>query len=118
MTDNYSYIDIDEILFSQDTILANFKDGRSLFELIEEIKQLKKDETKFQEKIESFPPIRVVRVDEQYVSLDNRRLFVFKECFKWRRDKNVKVEVLFIFYFFFFRFFYFKRFNSLITRTC
>jgi hypothetical protein len=84
-------IDVDDILFSQDSISSKFKDGTSIEEAISNIKSEKI-------KISNFPAIIVIKIgddsDPDYVSIDNRRLYIFQQALKWKRNKKIKVIVV------------------------
>lgn len=62
-----------EISFSETSVPAHFADGCSLWKTISDLEKNILDPTKF-------PPIRVVRKDKRWISLDNRRLFVFQNA--------------------------------------
>jgi hypothetical protein len=84
-------IDVDDILFSQDSISSKFKDGTPIEETISNIKLEKI-------KISNFPSITVIKIgddsDPDYVSIDNRRLYIFQQALKWKRNKKIKVIVV------------------------
>lgn len=61
-----------DILFSKNTIPAHFDDC-SVWKMVSELKK-KKLSQKF------VPPIRVVKKENKWISLDNRRLFVFQKA--------------------------------------
>jgi hypothetical protein len=77
-------VDVRKIGFSQSTIKPSFKNGTSVEDCINGIR-------KGTVSIREFPLIRVVWVNNQYISLDNRRLFVFKSSLSYKRDQNIKV---------------------------
>lgn len=62
-----------EILFSQDTGFATFSDGRWVAQTLYEI-------VTGQLEPASLPLLRVVRAEDGLFSLDNRRLYCFREC--------------------------------------
>lgn len=66
------YLNPEDIMFSQSTIGKEFKDGRRIADTL---KKLKKKEIS----IEAIPPIRVIQQQGVWVSIDNRRLWVFKQ---------------------------------------
>lgn len=65
---------LDQIFFSQDSIMAKFRDGRSL-ELME--RELRSG----QKSVGDIPTITVVYHNDRYYTVDNRRLHVFKRVF-------------------------------------
>jgi hypothetical protein len=74
------------IRFTHKTVFPTFKDGRRVADAIADLRSGKIQ-------IESIPKIRVVFYKDCYWSLDNRRLFVFKEaqipsikCYMVERD--------------------------------
>ena len=63
-----------EVLFSQDTGFANFSDGRWVAQTMREILSGQLDPA-------SLPLLRVVKAEDgRLFSLDNRRLYCFREC--------------------------------------
>lgn len=62
-----------EISFSETSVPAHFENDFSLWKAISDLEKNVLDST-------TFSPIRVVRKDKQWVSLDNRRLFVFQNA--------------------------------------
>lgn len=64
---------VQDITFTQYAISENFRDGRSLSDLV---RQLAAGELSPQ----AVPPIRVVKYRNRWVTLDNRRLRVFKDA--------------------------------------
>lgn len=67
------YRDPAKIRYSQDSIRTTFRDGRTVKELTEGLKSGKI-------KPEDIPPIRLVKKDGKWYSLDNRRLKAFKDA--------------------------------------
>mmetsp|Transcript_47672 Transcript_47672/g.132934 ORF Transcript_47672/g.132934 Transcript_47672/m.132934 type:complete len:106 (-) Transcript_47672:360-677(-) len=62
-----------KLMYPQDGISAWFSCGRSVMEAVE---QLRSGEVC----VEDFPPIKVVQYRGELWSMDNRRLFAFKEA--------------------------------------
>lgn len=84
------YISVDDIGFLQNSINETFKDGTPLQTLIEKIVEGTVTSESFDE------IIRVIKTgDNEYLTLDHRRLYCFKEALKWNRGdgKNILVEV-------------------------
>jgi hypothetical protein len=79
-------IDVNDILFTQSTISANFKDGSPVQNLVGRIKAGSSS-------VDDLPTIRVVEIDGKFYSLDNRRLWVLKEVKKGKRNRYIKVDV-------------------------
>jgi hypothetical protein len=79
-------MDVSSILFTQSTVLPKFGDGGSVHSAALGLRE-------GQLKTTDFPCIRVVEVDGKFFSLDNRRLFVFKEGLKYQRGDNRHVQV-------------------------
>jgi hypothetical protein len=89
---NSGYIDPKQVRFTQDSIAARFKNGGSIYDLIEDLKSGKV-------KPEDIPPIRVFEKNGKIYSLDNRRLYVFQQAgvkIRWVKadPKTVKREVI------------------------
>ncbi|HEX4965393.1 MAG TPA: Ig-like domain-containing protein [Thermoanaerobaculia bacterium] len=63
------------VRFSQDSVAYEFKNGNALKDTIEGLRTGKIDPKEFMKK-----PIRLVEKDGKIYSLDNRRLYVFKEA--------------------------------------
>ncbi|MEV0642841.1 RHS repeat-associated core domain-containing protein [Streptomyces sp. NPDC050619] len=61
------------VRFSQDSISAKFKDGRSVHDLANDLKSGHMAAT-------DIPPIRVFQKDGKIYTLDNRRLYAFREA--------------------------------------
>ena len=80
------YIDPKQVRFTQDSIASHFKDGRSIYQLIDELKSGKKT-------ADDIKPIRVFERNGKIWSLDNRRLYVFQQAgvkIRWEKaDPNV-----------------------------
>ena len=75
------------IRFTQNSIAAHFRDGRTLQETVDKLRKgMCADE---------LPPMRVVEYMDMAWSLDNRRLSCLKEAFPERRfaDKTVLVQM-------------------------
>jgi RHS repeat-associated protein len=70
---NCDYTDPKSIRFSQDSIKATFKDGRSVDDLIADLKSGKLTS-------DDVDPIRVFEKDGQQYTLDNRRLYAFQQA--------------------------------------
>ena len=66
-------VDPSDIKFAQDSISQNFRDGSSVDDLISGLKNGTIDPN-------SIPPIRVFEVDNQLVTLDNRRLYAYQKA--------------------------------------
>merc|ERR1712130_949613 len=62
-----------QIFYSQHSIEPHFVDNSSVAMTIREILKNKIDP-------ETIPPIRVIQDDNRWISLDNRRLFVFRNA--------------------------------------
>jgi len=62
-----------QISFSKSYVSAHFDDNQSLWSVIRNLEKNTLDPS-------TFPPIRVVRKDDKWISLDNRRLFVFQNA--------------------------------------
>lgn len=67
------YVDVRNVDYTQDSIQACFQDGTSVQDTIEKLRKNPK------ETIKELPPIRVVQNKKRYTSLDNRRLYCFKQ---------------------------------------
>merc|ERR1712228_1076482 len=62
-----------ELWFSEASIQPHFVDGSSLWKTISDLEMRTLDPTEF-------PVIRVIRKNKRWISLDNRRLFVFQNA--------------------------------------
>ena len=78
--------DIRQIKLSQSTVKPKFGNSSPVDKAIEDIKSKKTA-------IEDFEPIQIVRKDCEWVSLDNRRLYVFKQALKRKHVLEIKVVV-------------------------
>lgn len=74
---------VNEIKYTQSSVGARFQDGRPLRETIRQIRQGK----------EGFPNIRVVESENEYYSLDNRRLHCLKEAYGRKPYQEVSVII-------------------------
>jgi len=88
---NRGYIDPKQVRFTHDEISPRFRDGRSIYKLIEDLKSSKV-------KPDDIPPIRVFERNGKIYTLDNRRLYVFQQAgvkIRWvKADPNtVKREL-------------------------
>ncbi|CAE8581111.1 unnamed protein product [Polarella glacialis] len=66
---------IKELRYSQCSISDHFRNGRSIYEVAAEV-------TSDPELLAHFPRLNVVRYSGKNYSMDNRRLWLLKECFK------------------------------------
>lgn len=76
-------LSVAEIKYTQSSVGARFQDGRPLRETIQQIRRGK----------EGFPYIRVVEYENEYYSLDNRRLHCLKEAYRWKPHQQVSVII-------------------------
>eukprot|EP01084_Bolivina_argentea_P247627 414262_1 len=77
------YLNVKDIRYSQDTISDTFGDGKSLKRTIDTLKSGKI-------KPENIKQIRVGRYNGHYTTIDNRRLY----CFKQSNIKKIKVKYI------------------------
>ncbi|KAI9452408.1 hypothetical protein BJY52DRAFT_1292939 [Lactarius psammicola] len=69
---------VGSIGWSQDSISGSFRDGKDIRTLVNSLRQLSHEERV--QLVGEFPPIRVVGfVTQGYITLDNRRLFLFRQ---------------------------------------
>jgi RHS repeat-associated protein len=76
------------VRFSQDSIGAKFSDGRSVSQVIEDLKAGRKT-------ADDIPPIRIFERDGKKYTLDNRRLYVFQQAgvnIRFQRATAAEVE--------------------------
>lgn len=66
-------IDPFQVAFTQDSISANFKDGRSVEQLIQDLRTGAVTAS-------DVPPIRLAELNGKLYTLDNRRLYTFREA--------------------------------------
>jgi hypothetical protein len=66
-------MDPNNVRFTQDSIKAEFSDGRSVDDLIEDLRAGRVTAG-------DLPPIRIFERDGKIYSLDNRRLYAFREA--------------------------------------
>lgn len=68
---------VGEVGWSQDSIAGTFRDGGDIRVMINELRQMSL-ESRIQ-LVREFPPIRVVQFEDQgWITLDNRRLHIFR----------------------------------------
>lgn len=73
-------LDVQSILFAQDTISGRFRQGGDIEDETRRLLQLPFEERMRQVR-EVYPTIRVVELDGRYITLDHRRLHIFKALF-------------------------------------
>jgi hypothetical protein len=76
------------VRFSQDSIGAEFSDGRSVAEVIDDLKFGRTN-------ADEIPPIRIFERDGKKYTLDNRRLYVFQQAgvdIRFQRATAAEVE--------------------------
>lgn len=76
-----------DVLYSQDSIASKFKNGRLIGEVLDEIYVYESLS------VQDLPMIEVKLIDGEYVSADNRRLWILKELEKLGHLKQVKVII-------------------------
>jgi len=71
-------LSVDQIHWSQDSIAGTFRDGSDLRALINSLRGLPHERRV--ELVATYPRIRVVQFESQgWITLDNRRLYLFRE---------------------------------------
>ncbi|XP_078491909.1 uncharacterized protein LOC144747615 isoform X2 [Ciona intestinalis] len=86
-TGNLRIMKPSKIQFSQDSVAKSFKNGTDLHETCQLIStgSVSADE---------IPPIRVIIKDDKAISVDNRRLYVFRVLEKAGCLRSIKVQVI------------------------
>lgn len=87
MDSNYTRMAPSKIFFTQNSIAAEFQNGYSVNETLREIELGEMF-------VEDFPAMRVVKMNNKYYSLDNRRLYVFRVLEKRGKLKSVDVRIV------------------------
>lgn len=73
-----AHLPVGLIGWSQDSIADSFRDGRDLQVAINALRRLTHEE-RVEIVTTTYPPVRVVQFEDQgWITLDNRRLFVFR----------------------------------------
>ncbi|KAM0247112.1 hypothetical protein ACHAQJ_009967 [Trichoderma viride] len=98
-------LSVREIFYSQDSIGANFRNGGSIRDTVQELRGLNNEERL--QAIGNFPKLNVVKFDirtysngiatdlePRWISVDNRRLRVFKAALEGSEDDRISVQVL------------------------
>ncbi|KAL4067474.1 hypothetical protein V8B97DRAFT_928977 [Scleroderma yunnanense] len=86
-------VEVDQIGWSQDSISDTFQDGRDVQQAINALRRLTHEERVAI--VATYPPIRVVQfVDQGWITLDNRRLFLFRAVLLPGTPIRVRVATL------------------------
>ena len=86
-------IAVGEIGWSQDSIAGVFRDGHNVHQDIAALRQETLEQILFS--IRRYPPIRVVRfVDQGWITLDNRRLYLFRSVLRPETIIEVRIATL------------------------
>ncbi|KAG2070450.1 hypothetical protein BDR04DRAFT_1099956 [Suillus decipiens] len=84
---------VDQIGWSQDSIAGSFRDGGDLRDLVNSLRALPHEQRV--QLVGTYPPIRVVQFETQgWITLDNRRLYLFRDILNPGTQIRVRVATL------------------------